>query len=266
MGINFWGVVHGTRAFLPHLQCQREAHIVNLSSIFGIIAPPGQTAYAASKFAVRGFSESLRHELEMNASPVRLSVVLPGGVATNIARNSRVGARMTDNQRRVQALDRFDQMAQTTSAAAAKRIIEGIEKNEPRILMERTHVGWTCSAAEARLLLGITLRAASRRSGTKKPGAHDGEHGVSRVLSTTDDFKRPSVSWAFRPLPSRYSASRRRSSGRGEGFCRGAPATLASATLGAKGQERVKNSSLGAWRRTAEGPPKAAELAASRER
>ena len=63
MNINFWGVVHATRAFLPHLAQRREAHIVNLSSIFGIIAPPGQTAYAAAKFAVRGFSESLRHEL-----------------------------------------------------------------------------------------------------------------------------------------------------------------------------------------------------------
>ncbi len=91
MDINFWGVVHSTRAFLPHLARQREAHIVNLSSIFGIIAPPGQTAYAAAKFAVRGFSESLRHELQMAASPVRLSVVHPGGVATNIVRNSRAG-------------------------------------------------------------------------------------------------------------------------------------------------------------------------------
>jgi short-subunit dehydrogenase len=171
MGINFWGVVHGTRAFLPHLQCQREAHIVNLSSIFGIIAPPGQTAYAASKFAVRGFSESLRHELEMNASPVRLSVVLPGGVATNIARNSRVGARMTDNQRRVQALDRFDQMAQTTAAAAAKRIIEGIEKNEPRIL-----IGKDARRMDLlqRLKPGSYWATIARRiekmSGTKKPG------------------------------------------------------------------------------------------------
>ena len=92
MNINFWGVVHGTRAFLPHLASRREAHIVNLSSIFGIIAPPGQSAYAAAKFAVRGFSESLRHELAMANSPVRLSVVHPGGIATNIARNSRAGA------------------------------------------------------------------------------------------------------------------------------------------------------------------------------
>jgi short-subunit dehydrogenase len=135
MNINFWGVVHATRAFLPHLQRQREAHIVNLSSIFGIIAPPEQTAYAAAKFAVRGFSESLRHELQMAASPVRLSVVHPGGVATNIARNSRAGTGMTDNQRRAESIERFDNAARTTPAAAALRIIKGIEKNQPRILI-----------------------------------------------------------------------------------------------------------------------------------
>ena len=133
--INFWGVVHSTRAFLPHLSQQREAHIVNLSSIFGIIAPPGQTAYAAAKFAVRGFSESLRHELAMAASPVRLLVVHPGGVATNIARNSRTGAGMTDNAMRVQMIERFETLAKTTPAVAALRIIEGIEKNAPRILI-----------------------------------------------------------------------------------------------------------------------------------
>src|SRR6266851_421156 len=135
MNINFWGVVHATRAFLPHLARQSEAHIVNLSSIFGIIAPPGQTAYAAAKFAVRGFSESLRHELAMAKSPVRLSVVHPGGVATNIARNSRTGTGVADNARRAQSIDRFDAMARTTPAAAARRIIEGIEKNAPRILI-----------------------------------------------------------------------------------------------------------------------------------
>lgn len=133
--INFWGVVHGTRAFLPHLSKKPEAHIVNLSSIFGIIAPPGQTAYAAAKFAVRGFSESLRHELAMANSPVRLSVVHPGGVATNIARNSRPGTGMTDNARRAQSIERFDAVAKTTPAAAALRIVVGIEKNQPRILI-----------------------------------------------------------------------------------------------------------------------------------
>jgi short-subunit dehydrogenase len=135
MNINFWGVVHGTRAFLPHLSLQPQAHIVNLSSIFGIIAPPGQTAYAAAKFAVRGFSESLRHELQVANSPIKLSVVHPGGVATNIARNSRAGTGMTDNERRAKLIERFDAMAKTTPTAAALRIIAGIEKNAPRILI-----------------------------------------------------------------------------------------------------------------------------------
>jgi short-subunit dehydrogenase len=133
--INFWAVVHATRAFLPQLARQREAHIVNLSSIFGIVAPPGQTAYASAKFAVRGFSESLRHELQMANSPVRLSVVHPGGVATNIARNSRTGTGVTDNGRRAQVIERFEQAARTTPKEAALRIIAGIEKNEPRILI-----------------------------------------------------------------------------------------------------------------------------------
>jgi short-subunit dehydrogenase len=135
MNINFWGVVHGTRAFLPHLSRQSQAHIVNLSSIFGIVAPPGQTAYAAAKFAVRGFSESLRHELRMAKSPVRLSVVHPGGIATSIVRNSHTGAGITDNARRVQAIELFETMAKTTPAAAALRIIAGIENNAPRILI-----------------------------------------------------------------------------------------------------------------------------------
>jgi short-subunit dehydrogenase len=135
ININFWGVVHATRAFLPQLSRQPAAHIVNLSSLFGIIAPPGQTAYCAAKFAVRGFSESLRHELAMANSSVRLSVVHPGGVSTNIVRNSRTGAGITDNARRVQSIERFDAIAKTTPAAAAQRIITGIEKNQPRILI-----------------------------------------------------------------------------------------------------------------------------------
>ncbi|MDI4234898.1 SDR family NAD(P)-dependent oxidoreductase [Bradyrhizobium sp. Arg237L] len=133
--INFWGTVHVTRAFLPQLARQREAHIVNVSSIFGIVAPPGQTAYCASKFAVRGFSESLRHELAAARSPVRLSVVHPGGVATNIVRNSRTGAGVSDNARRAQAIEWFDAAARTTPTAAARSIIEGAENNRPRILI-----------------------------------------------------------------------------------------------------------------------------------
>jgi short-subunit dehydrogenase len=135
MNINFWGVVHATRAFLPQLSTRPEAHIVNLSSLFGLLAPPGQTAYCAAKFAVRGFSESLRHELQAANSPVRLSVVHPGGVATNIVRSSRTGSGVTDNARRSEMIERFDQVAKTTPQAAALRIIQGIEKNQPRILI-----------------------------------------------------------------------------------------------------------------------------------
>jgi short-subunit dehydrogenase len=133
--INFWGAVHATRAFLPHLASQKASHIVNVSSIFGIMAPPGQTAYSAAKFAIRGFSEALRHELQAFGSPVRLSVVHPGGIKTNIVRNSRTGSAITGNERRSQAIERFDVIAQTTAKDAALRIIKGIEKNEPRILI-----------------------------------------------------------------------------------------------------------------------------------
>jgi short-subunit dehydrogenase len=135
ININFWGVVRGTRAFLPHLSLQRQAHIVNLSSIFGIIAPPGQCSYAAAKFAVRGFSESLRHELQAANSPVKLSVVHPGGIATHIARNSRTGSGMTDNERRAKSIERFEAASKTSPQQAALRIIKGIENNEPRILI-----------------------------------------------------------------------------------------------------------------------------------
>ena len=135
MGINFWGVVYGVHAFLPHLQRQTQAHIVNISSIFGIVAPPGNCAYVASKFAVRGFSESVRHELAMSRSTVRLSVVHPGGVKTNIVRNSRPGAHLREASDRAQIVDRFEQMARTTPLQAARRIIQGIDRNEPRILI-----------------------------------------------------------------------------------------------------------------------------------
>jgi short-subunit dehydrogenase len=133
--INFWGVVRTTRAFLPYLAAHKQAHIVNISSIYGVVAPPGQTAYSSAKFAVRGFSESLRHELQAAASPVRLSVVHPGGILTNIVRNMRMGTGVTDNERRALAIEWFDQFARTTPRDAALRIIKGIEKNEPRILI-----------------------------------------------------------------------------------------------------------------------------------
>src|SRR5690349_19879051 len=93
MGINFWGVVHGCKFFLPLLRREKDAHIVNLSSIFGLIGPPGQTAYSASKFAVRGFSESLREELRETG--VKVTSVHPAGIATPIAQAARAGRGVT---------------------------------------------------------------------------------------------------------------------------------------------------------------------------
>lgn len=134
MGINFWGVVYGVTYFLPILKQQPRAQIVNLSSVFGIIGPVGQSAYSASKFAVRGFSEVLRHELA--GTSVSLSVVHPGGIHTPIAKNARLGAK-TPAQRKAEAVAFFDKVTPTSPEAAAARILAGVEKREPRILIGR---------------------------------------------------------------------------------------------------------------------------------
>jgi NAD(P)-dependent dehydrogenase (short-subunit alcohol dehydrogenase family) len=130
--INFWGVVRMTRAFLPLLKKSDDASLVNLSSIFGLISPPGQTAYSASKFAVRGFSNSLRHELE--GSHVGVTVVHPGGVATSIADNARVPKDMTPEEiarRKVQAKKGL----RMPPSEAGEIIVKGIERRSPRVLV-----------------------------------------------------------------------------------------------------------------------------------
>jgi short-subunit dehydrogenase len=132
MSINFWGVVYGCKVFLPVLRQQEAAHIVNISSVFGLVAPPEQTAYCASKFAVRGFTESLRHELE--ETNVRVSTVHPGGIKTNIARNSRIGEK-TPEDYKDQGVKFFDKVALTSPEQAAETIINGIKAENPRILI-----------------------------------------------------------------------------------------------------------------------------------
>jgi NAD(P)-dependent dehydrogenase (short-subunit alcohol dehydrogenase family) len=130
--INFWGVVRMTRAFLPLLQKSEDARLVNLSSVFGLISPPGQTAYSASKFAVRGFSNSLRHELE--GSHVGVTVVHPGGVATSIAENARVPKDMPPEEiaRRRAVAKKGLRMP---PAEAGEIIVKGIERRSPRVLV-----------------------------------------------------------------------------------------------------------------------------------
>jgi len=131
--INFWGTVYGTRAFLPTLMVQPQACIVNISSIFGIYAPPGQSAYAASKFAVRGFSESLRGELA--DTNVRVCTVHPGGIATAIARSARVAASV-DPERAAKMTARFESsFLTTTPEIAAAEIIRGIRKKKNRVII-----------------------------------------------------------------------------------------------------------------------------------
>jgi short-subunit dehydrogenase len=131
-GINFWGVVRMTRAVLPLLHNSDDARVVNISSLFGLIAPPGQTAYAASKFAVRAFSESLRHELA--ATRIGVTVVHPGGVATSIARNSRLPQSLPAEEaaRRRKFFGSFLTMPPET---AGEIIASGVEKRKARILV-----------------------------------------------------------------------------------------------------------------------------------
>jgi short-subunit dehydrogenase len=132
MAVNFQGTVRMTRTFLPLLQRESAAHIVNLSSLFGLIAPAGQVSYAASKFAVRGFSEALRHELE--ASPVTLTVVHPGGVRTNIAASARFHGKLTKDQAEAQAKT-WDRLLRLSPDEAAGIIVKAIERRAKRLVI-----------------------------------------------------------------------------------------------------------------------------------
>lgn len=137
-GINFWGVVHGTKAFLPHLRASGEGHVVNVSSVFGLISVPGQGAYNASKAAVRGFTDALRMELEMSGAPVSATSVHPGGINTNIARNSRGDASVEklglDTER---GREKFDKLLITDSEEAARAVLRAVKQNKRRVLVGR---------------------------------------------------------------------------------------------------------------------------------
>lgn len=133
MNINFWGVVYGTKSFLPHMLTRPEAAIINVSSIFGIIALPTQSQYNAAKFAVRGFTESLRQELK--DSNVYVGCVHPGGIKTNIVVNGRIHTSMVGEQTHTQQIEEFNKMARTTPAKAAQTILDGVRKNKRRILI-----------------------------------------------------------------------------------------------------------------------------------
>jgi short-subunit dehydrogenase len=137
MDINFWGVVYGTKAFLPHLEASGEGHVVNLSSVFGLTAQPLMSGYNASKYAVRGFTESLRQELELTGSRVSATCVHPGGIKTNIAQAARVSssvAAVTGMDERA-ATREFERTFITTPERAAATILAAVRKNARRVLV-----------------------------------------------------------------------------------------------------------------------------------
>lgn len=136
MNINFWGVVHGTQAFLPHLKRAGQGHVVNLSSVFGLVSIPSQSAYNAAKFGVRGFTDALRMELEIEGSPVSCTTIHPGGIKTNIARNARNDGSVDHwGPEAVTDEDAFEKMARTTPEKAAAQILKAVERNRRRALI-----------------------------------------------------------------------------------------------------------------------------------
>jgi butyryl-CoA dehydrogenase len=160
MNINFWGVVNGTKAFLPHLEASGEGHVVNLSSVFGLLSIPSQSAYNAAKFGVRGFTDALRIELDISDSNVSSTTVHPGGIKTNIARNGRMDASVAALAGGVeQAHAEFDKVAMTSPEKAARQILAAVEKNRRRAL-----IGPDAKVLDliARLPAGLTQRVLVR--------------------------------------------------------------------------------------------------------
>ncbi len=137
MGINFWGVVWGTQAFLPHLKKAGEGHIINTSSLFGLLSVPTQGTYNASKFAVRGFTEALRQELDIAKCGVSATSVHPGGIRTNIAKAAKMDESIqqaTGNAEAARA--KFDKLLNfTTAESAALQILAAVEGNQRRVLV-----------------------------------------------------------------------------------------------------------------------------------
>jgi butyryl-CoA dehydrogenase len=136
MSINFWGVVHGTMAFLPHLKAAGEGHVVNVSSVFGLISIPSQSAYNAAKFAVRGFTDALRIELDMAKCGVSSTTIHPGGIKTNIARNARMAEKAVEVAGgAARARKNFDKVAMTRPEKAARQILAAVEHDRRRALI-----------------------------------------------------------------------------------------------------------------------------------
>lgn len=166
MNINFWGVVHGTQAFVPHLRASGVGHVVNISSVFGLMSIPSQSAYNASKFAVRGFSDALRMELEIEGAPVSVTTVHPGGIKTSIAKNARVVSTGSVDE----IAHRFERNAFTAPDTAARQIVRAIERNRRRALIGPDAILFDLvSRLPAPLAQRITIAATHRTMGSALP-------------------------------------------------------------------------------------------------
>lgn len=146
MDVDFWGVVNGTKAFLPHVIASGEGHIVNISSLFGLIAVPGQSAYNAAKFAVRGFTEALRQEMLVAGHPVKVTCVHPGGIKTAVARNA-TACEGEDVQTLAEFFDR--RLALHSPEMAAETIVDGVRKSHARVV-----IGWEAKALDVLARVG----------------------------------------------------------------------------------------------------------------
>jgi NAD(P)-dependent dehydrogenase (short-subunit alcohol dehydrogenase family) len=160
INIDFWGVVYGTKSFLPHLKASGEGHVVNLSSVFGLVSVPSQSAYNAAKFAVRGFTDTLRMELEIERAPVSVTTVHPGGIKTNIARHARLDPSLADmagDPARARA--DFERLFITSPEKAARQILTAVQRDRRRAL-----VGPDAKVIDlvARLPAGLYQRALAR--------------------------------------------------------------------------------------------------------
>jgi NAD(P)-dependent dehydrogenase (short-subunit alcohol dehydrogenase family) len=166
MDINFWGVVYGTKAFLPHLKAAGEGHVINISSVFGLVSFPAQSAYNAAKFAVRGFTDALRMELEIEGAPVSCTTVHPGGIKTKIARNARLDPSVTRSPGGPDKvhLD-FDRIARTSPEKAARQILTAVERDRRRAL-----IGPDAKVIDliARLPAGLYQRGLVRGAGRRR--------------------------------------------------------------------------------------------------
>lgn len=172
VNINFWGVVYGTKAFLPHLRASGEGHVINTSSVFGLISVAGNGTYNATKFAVRGFTEALRQELEIEGAPVSATSVHPGGIKTNIAKAARFDKSVADLVGDVDASKAsFERMFITEAETAARTILDAVLQNRRRVLVgpDAKVIDWMqrlLPSAYQKLTISMARRQARRTKPT----------------------------------------------------------------------------------------------------